>query len=90
MYTCTLYVWVTVLKYQCTAVGCQCISVVFSTLCQEPSTKASSGEEDTASSGEETPSEQPTEQEEGKDKIELLLQEKEEKIKDFQVGLECV
>ena len=77
--------WVTVLKYQCTAVGCQCISVVFSTLCQEPST-----EEDTASSGEETPSEQPTEQEEGKDEIELLLQEKEEKIKDFQVGLECV
>ena len=57
---------------------------VFS-LFQGPSTKDGSGEENTASSGEDTPSEQLTEQEEKKDEIELLLQEKEEKIKDFQV-----
>ena len=62
-----------------------------SSLFQEPSTEAGSGEENTASCGEDTPSEQPTEQEEGKDEIQLLLQEKEEKIKDFQVLIEmCV
>ena len=68
---------------------------IFNVFClsQEPSVGAGS-EAELAASGEGTPEEQPpplTEEEDRKDEIELILQEKEEKIKDFQVCVEmCV